>query len=163
MEKYKLFFLSLISLFIASCSNSVDKVDYYLPSEFSGNVVVLFNCKDGIKPTIIDGRSQIDIPANGVVRIKKKITFGEVDYKFYLKTEDSLELKIHQSFEKNILEKKYVGPGSVVTVYENFQKQNLENEQSAYIFYVHNKNDTVPLNYNDRWIEDTLRHQLKKQ
>lgn len=79
--------LVLILLFIFSCKQRIN-INYYLPSNFEGEVAIIYNIKDGITPTFKDGRLEIMVPDSGIVLLNTEYKPGEIDYRYYTKAGD---------------------------------------------------------------------------
>ena len=78
-------YLRLYILLILFSNCKVDRKDFYLPENFSGEVAVLYT-DNGTKPPFKQGRQKIYIPDSAIVFLNEKYVEGEIDYKYYIKT-----------------------------------------------------------------------------
>ena len=75
----------LFCIIFFSIGCKVDKIDFYLPENFNGDVAILY-VNNGTKPTIENKRQKIIIPDSGIVFINQKYNEGEINYKYYIKS-----------------------------------------------------------------------------
>jgi hypothetical protein len=158
----KRYFLYLFLVFAGGCTSGADKIDFFLPKGFTGNCVVMYECKDGISPSKKDGIKQIQVPSTGIIKLQEKIIYGEIKYRYFIgNNKDYVELKTYQSFQKPSSDSFYVGPGTTITVSSVDGNGKKGEKQSAFVFYVHKLGETISANYSDSWITDTLQSQVK--
>jgi hypothetical protein len=158
----KRYFLYLFLVFAGGCTSSADKIDFFLPKGFTGNCVVMYECKDGISPSKKDGIKQIQVPSTGIIKLQEKISYGEIKYRYFIaNNKDYVELKTYQSFQSPSSDSFYIGPGTTMTDFSVDKNGEKSKKQSAFVFYVHKHGETISANYNDSWIKDTLRSQVK--
>lgn len=159
----KKYFLYLFLVFTEGCISSADKIDFFLPKGFTGDCVVMYECKDGISPSRKEGIKQIQVPSTGIIKLQEKISYGEIKYRYFIanNNKDYVELKTYQSFQTPSLDSLYVGPGTTITVSSIESNGTKSGKQSAFVFYVHKLGETIPSNYSDSWIRDTLLGQVK--
>jgi hypothetical protein len=145
--------------FFSACTEEKDKIDFYLPENFHGRVVIIYNCMTGINPQIKNGRSQIFVPQSGIVKVKAQIKFGAVDYRYFITQNTKLvKLNIFASSENHNGNERYVGTGSVVTTYKNLRDN--KSEQFAFVSYVHLADEEILETNSGGWIIDTLQNQM---
>lgn len=79
LSGYKLLLLALIT-----CGSSTEKSIYLIPENFEGNILIVFDQKDGSSMEYEQGLRVYKIPDSGVLRTKFKPNYGmhEID-KFY--------------------------------------------------------------------------------
>ena len=77
------FLFCLIQIFFLSCK--ADKIDFYLPTNYKGEVAILY-VENGAEAIFENGRQKIIIPDSGIVFLNQKYTEGQIDYKYYIKT-----------------------------------------------------------------------------
>ena len=156
-NRYLFFTLLTIS---GGCFTKTDKIDFFIPKGYTGNCVIVYNCKDGIYPPLENGIKQIMVPASGIAKMKEKVFYGEIKYRYFI-FDRNRELKVYQSFQVPTSDSFYVGPGTTITNSSIDSNQKGTEKISAFVFYVHKIGDTIPSNYNDSWINDTLAKQAK--
>lgn len=150
--------------FILSCGQvSTEKINFYLPHNFRGTVLIIYDCKDGIElKRDANNVTNVLIPDNGILKVSNKSVYGRVKELFFAKNNNGKysELPIHYSYEKDIKDSVYVGPGTTVNISEIPEGDTIRYSQTAYTFYVHRNGEIFGDDYNDRWIKDTMSKQI---
>ena len=88
------YLLGLILPLFVSCSPQ--RTDYYLPKGFTGDVAIIYDCKDGQDIQIKGGRKQIYIPDSGVVLLKSYFKDGGLEERFYQMSASDSPIEITQ-------------------------------------------------------------------
>lgn len=84
LSGYKLLLLALIT-----CGSSSERSIYLIPEDFEGNILIVFDQKDGISTEYEHGLRVYKIPDSGVLRTKFKPNYGTrtID-RFYYVSQD---------------------------------------------------------------------------
>ncbi len=84
--------LSILLVFAItlSCKQKYESVIYSIPSNYEGNVLIIFDQKSGVPPLYENGRRVYEIPSSGVLRTQ----FSPISlYEVYFRYKDSSEIK----------------------------------------------------------------------
>lgn len=120
---------------------SIKGEDYIVPETYQGCFRVIYNVKDGIVPDIIDGRLQINVPKNGIVKLKTKLrrkgftlgTFSlwkkQINHNYYIVNKNGSKEKLVMTVNEN-------GEGIYHTMVEyKGYRITEENKKTYYSFY----------------------------
>ncbi|CAN5913634.1 hypothetical protein BH11BAC7_BH11BAC7_08770 [soil metagenome] len=80
---------------ILSAINKKEAVTVIVPHDFSGQVRVVYGEKNGLIPEKNDGRTILNIPANGVLIIQPFLGSGMTDVQYYRVDEKGIPVKIN--------------------------------------------------------------------
>ena len=78
------------------------KVDYLIPENFTGGVIIVFNQPDGITPeTSADGTVIYRIPIDGLIKVKEPLNRNVYELKYYFVDEKGNRTPIEYLYPKH--------------------------------------------------------------
>ncbi len=77
-----IFLISLIAVFLISCSHKV-KETFLIPSGFEGRINVIFNQPNSKEIKVKEGRRIYEIPFDGILLTSSKLETGILDQEYY--------------------------------------------------------------------------------
>ena len=101
--------LSMVCLSLGSCERVI-RSDYFFPKDFSGEVAVIYNCKDSKPPIYKGDRLQLFIPASGILKVGTPLMTGTADTRFFIRNDSGSYDTIYRHLDKENIEvsKKYI-------------------------------------------------------
>ncbi len=73
---------------------TAQKLDFIIPSNFRGNIIIVSNVPCGQSKTVKKGREQLLIPENGILLYKDKLAYGYVNYRYYFSSKNGTLVEI---------------------------------------------------------------------
>jgi uncharacterized protein DUF6843 len=87
--------LILLLFILIGCKKGAENEIYYLPSSFTGRIVIFYNQSNGEPKKYENSCRIIEIPENGIFKTQFEANFGIIkDRKFYYKSKDGQLVQI---------------------------------------------------------------------
>jgi hypothetical protein len=82
--------LIILSLMSIIGMATTQKLDFIIPSDFRGDIIIVGNMPCGQSKIVKNGREQLLIPSNGILLYKEKLEYGYVNQHYYFSSKGSM-------------------------------------------------------------------------